>query len=194
MKTIFKLSIWIAIPLMIATGICNAQVAGKQANSKIKVKSGNLVLKTSIGGKEENDIFIFDNYGERFYFETGNECYIADLSKTNAYMLDHNKKIYTENTMNKIYASSLCANLLEWGTITNSPLREKLPDRIIAGKNCTTYSCKVSPTETLTIAVWEGLPFLVEGSRSKIIATSFSETIPEGIFNVPADYKLVEAK
>lgn len=185
-------SSWIAV-LLIATGVCNAQHSGNPSNGiGIKVKKGNLVFSTVENGKAQTATFIFDDFGAAFRIEVGNECTVADAATQKAYKLNSANKTYSEEDYAAVRLRLQHFFYIgEDATVKKFPDYKKLPDRTVAGKDCTVFSF-TDQSKTITIGEWRGLLFLKESQGNTFTATSFSETIPENSFSVPSNYQLVK--
>jgi len=220
MKTFIKFSMWMAI-LMIATTVCMAQdnagnsnelskrmttrmkkgnrafkanEEGRKQSKKIaiKMKSGNMAFKLTENGKEQDANFIFDDNGAHFRIELGDECTIADATTKKAYKLNQaNKTYYEEDSFAVFFTLYLFIYPGDSEVVKDYPGYKQLPNRTIAGKNCTVYSY-TDKSNTITLGGWGGLVFFKEEPKSTFTVTSFSETIPENSFTIPSDYQLVE--
>jgi len=192
MKTMIKFSLWIAI-LAIAPIVCMAQKSGEQSNGiRLKVKSGNIAYKVTQDGKDQLANFIFDDYGSYFRIEMNGECSIADAATNKAYRLFRGTKTYVEEDPVAVFrALSYFLHTGDNKIAKDYQGFKKLPDRKIADKDCVVFSF-TNQSNTITIARWKELIFSKETPKESFIATSFSETIPENSFTVPADYKLVK--
>jgi len=220
MKTLINFCMWMAI-LMVAPSIGNAQDSAdksvdqsKRIGVKIrrgdpafrkdevgkkhpkgigfKVKSGNMAFVITENGKERNANFIFDENGKHFRIETGDECTIADGTTKKVYKLNlADKTYYEEDSFGVFFTLYLFLYAGDSEIVKDYPGYAKLPDRTIAGKNCTAFSY-TDKSNTATAAGWKGLVFYKQDARSTFTATAFSETIPENSFVIPTDYQLVE--
>jgi len=193
MKTMIRFSFWVVI-MAIAPMVCMAQKSGDQSNGiRLKVKSGNIAYKvTTQGGKEQVANFIFDDFGNYFRIEMNGECSIADAVANKAYRLYSGTKTYVEEDPAAVFrALSFFLHTGDNNIAKDYQGFKKLPNQTIADKDCVVFSF-TNESRTITVARWKGLLFSKETPKESFVATSFSETIPENSFTVPADYKLVK--
>jgi len=186
-----KFSVWVVI-LVIAPMICMAQKSGDQSNRvRLSVKSGNIAYKVTQDGKDQVANFIFDDYGSYFRIEMGGECSIADATANKAYRLYSGTKTYIEEDPSAVFrALSFFLHTGDNKLAKDYQGFKKLPNQTIADKECSVFSF-TNDSKTITVARWKGLLFSKETPKESFVATSFSETVPENSFTVPADYKLV---
>jgi hypothetical protein len=190
--------------LLLASAVCHAQKVARDAEIYIYTKSGNMTVQMG-EYKDESVItaFMFDDYGAFLRVdEAGGKTWIADVAAKKAYMLNQTNKTYSVIPLVVACFKArhfLGAINIESPTLKYHPSYKKLPDRVIAGKTCTTISLtdlsNKNPSAYIYSA-WKGIFFRAGMANGETVftATAFNDMVPKNSFTVPEDYTLVEFK
>ncbi len=160
---------------------------------KYQIKSGIVTFETDIVGMKGKTILYFDNYGSLELEEKYSDGILkeADLCDgTNRYTINFKKK--------SAYSMRNCARGIaykfDWSEISDADKKEKakkLPNLILAGKNCESYSYTASGITTV-FAGWNNITMMQEqknqygGSFSHAVSIEENPVIPAEKFTVPA--------
>ena len=164
-----------------------------------KVKTATIAFKKADKGEETTHTIMWDDYGNYWRLEDSDGATIVDEKSGKGYSLNLLKKTYTKLDESIYSFAKMGRDLFKFSTGTGMPAYQQLPNRTIAGKDCTVYSTTSSGITTI-YGGWNGILFLKEESgvlegtgiteNNSLTATSYSETVPAGSFAVPSDYKL----
>ena len=116
---------------------------GDGAGLYFGIKAATVVYNYLSGDENHEMRIVFDDYGKKFRWETGNVIYIANEDAKTFYALMPEEKKYME--LPASMATSWRMAFMYLGDDVNSawkyhPGFTKLSNKTIAGKNCTVYS------------------------------------------------------
>ncbi len=215
MKTLTKLSMYLAAGLMLLAAGCNLPdpdgpdtTGGIDPNNYFSygVKSGYIAYKStnvdSYYDETTVDTFImaFDEYGKKFRMEVSEDgteaVVIIDGITGKMYTLNVEEKSYVELSVTPGTEMGYGAAFVYLGDDATSlwayyPGFSKKPNKTIAGKNCSVVSWS-DGEESVEWGGWNRITFWMQTSSSDdsstLEAISFSESLPNGSFSPPADY------
>lgn len=196
-----KKSFVITLIFCFYTIVLNAQENAK----RYEVKSGKMELTSEIFGKEQDMTMYFDNYGLVEYTETkgeiiGFKIHNIQIRKEGfIYTIDMNMKTCKKAPVDSAGTSQ---------NINFSSMTQKMIDDLHISKTGTeTYLDRVCDVWTMdhtemrmkgTYLIWKGISLKTEMEASGMIirmktkSIDITSPLPNGIFDIPADVKMVD--
>ena len=175
---------------------------GTPSTGVYKVKTANITYDLVENGiLTRTETVMWDDYGKLYRIGDAETASIVDEKAGKGWSLDHREKTYIEYSATFYEMALAGRNAFKYKDNPNMPGYQKLPNRTIAGKECTVYSTAVEGI-TKVHGSWNEIPFLKEETGVLVVgehsitlnetytATSYSETVPANSFKVPSDYTL----
>jgi len=192
MKRVVKFSVLIAVMSIAMIG-CFGNKNKSEGDKRLSVKSAYIIFENvEKGVVEERTHIMWDDYGK--LYRSGKEENYTVLNEHIGKMFLVERGKYVE--LDKSFYSVGIMGIKSSGYFENksAPDYTKLPNRTIAGKDCSVWSFTTEGITT-TIGGWNGIIFLredkgfIESVGVKIdmtlTAISFSEKVPPNSFDAP---------
>jgi len=103
---------------------------------------------------------MWDDYGKYWRLEENDGATIVDEKAGKGYSLNLKKKTYIQLSEDIYSFAKMGRDLFKFSNSTGMPAYQKLPNRTIAGKDCTVYSTTSSGITTTYMAAGTGYCFL----------------------------------